>query len=77
MNANFHIGDEIRKELRIQERTITWLANRIGKDSGNLRRQLNSQHLKTDLLHDISVALELDFLQFYSLKSTLSMKVQN
>jgi len=66
MDANFHIGDEIKKELTDQCRTVTWLANRIGKESGNLRRQLNSQHLKTDLLHDISAALELDFLKLYS-----------
>ena len=76
MDANFHIGDEIRKELTAQSRTVTWLAIRIGKESGNLRRQLNSQHLKTDLLHDISSALKKDFLKFYSQQSTMYEKVQ-
>ena len=76
MDANFHIGDEIKKELRIKERTVTWLANKIGYESGNLRRHLNSQHLKTDLIHDISAALERDFLMFYSQQSTVIKKVQ-
>ena len=76
MDAKFHIGDEIRKELMVQERTVRWLANKIGCDSGNLRRQLNSQHLKTDLIYDISVALETDFLLFYSQQSIDGKKMQ-
>ena len=75
MDANFHIGDEIMKELRIQYRTVKWLADRIGKESGNLRRQLNSQHLKTDLLCDISAALGKDFLEFYSHQLAVGKKV--
>ena len=76
MDAIFHIGDEIMKELKVQCRTVTWLANKIEKESGNLRRQLNSQHLKTDLLHDISAALGKDFLKFYSKEPTPNEKVQ-
>ena len=76
MDTNFHIGDEILKELRIQDRTVTWLAVKIGRELGNLRRQLNSQHLKTDLLHDISAALKKDFLKFYSQQSPVDKKVQ-
>jgi len=76
MNTNFHIGDEIRKELMVQERTVRWLADKIGCDSGNLRRQLNSQHLKANLIRDISVALGRDFIMFYSQQSIESKKVQ-
>jgi hypothetical protein len=65
MDANFHIGDEIRKELEERQRSVAWLAHKIGKESGNLCRQLKAQHIKTDLLCDISAVLEVDFLKFY------------
>ena len=67
METKIHIGSEIRKELKKQERTITWLADKVENgDPSNLSKQLNSQHIRPKLLFDISVALKKDFFTFYS-----------
>jgi len=66
MKINLHIGDEIRKELNFQERSVAWLANRIGSDSSNLRKKLNSSHIQEEWLYKISIALKKDFFSLYS-----------
>ena len=71
-----HIGDEIRKELLKQERSVTWLANNIeDADPSNLRKQLNSQHIKADSLFEISVVLKKDFFAFYSQELSDKVKI--
>ena len=67
MEIKVHIGDEIRKELLLQERSVAWLAKQIEHgDPSNLSKQLNSKHIRPELLFDISVALQKDFFAFYS-----------
>ena len=67
MKANFNIGKEILKELSRQERSVTWFANKIDDcDPSNLRKQLALQHIRPELLYDISEALKKDFFSFYS-----------
>jgi len=60
------MGDEIRKELKIRDRPISWLAKRIDFDPSNLRKQLDSSYIQHKLLYIISVALEKDFFAIYS-----------
>jgi hypothetical protein len=36
--VGIHMGDEIRKELNHQSRSIAWLANEIEHDSSNLHK---------------------------------------
>ena len=66
MKINLHIGDEIRQELYFQERSVAWLANRIGADSSNLRKKLTASHIQEEWLYKISIALKKDFFSLYS-----------
>jgi hypothetical protein len=66
MEKNLHIGNEIRKELRKQDRSIAWLANKVDIDPSNLNQQLKSSNIRTKLLCDISLALKKDFFKFFS-----------
>ena len=67
MNIKVHIGNEIRKELLLQEHSVTWLANKVEHgDPSNLGKQLSSKHIKSELLFAISAALKKDFFAFYS-----------
>ena len=67
MDIKAHIGNEVRKELLLQERAVTWLANKVEEgDPSNLNKQLSSKHIKPKLLFEISVALKKDFFALYS-----------
>ena len=66
MQSNIHIGDEIRKLLNAQKRSINWLAEEIGYDRTNLSRKLNKQHLDAKLMIDISKGLNTDLFALYS-----------
>ena len=57
MERNLHIGDEIRKELLVQDRSIAWLARKLGCDASNLNQKLKSPKIKLDLLEKISAVL--------------------
>lgn len=61
-----NIGNEIRKELIIQNRTTAWLAENVDIDRSNLNKLLKKGHLKCDLLSDISIVLKKDFFKYYS-----------
>lgn len=67
MKKYIDIGNEIKKELRNQERTVTWLASKLEHgDQSNLNKQLNSSQIKTDLLLEISFVLKKDLFIHYS-----------
>jgi hypothetical protein len=61
-----HIGAEIRKELSKQERSVTWLSEKIEHDSSNLNKQLNAKYINYKWLYRISKVLNKDFFTLYS-----------
>ena len=62
-----HIGELILKSLKEKERNIAWLARKVNRNDANLGRLLkNSQHIHSELLLRISIALEEDFFAYYS-----------
>ena len=62
-----HIGELILKCLEEKERSIAWLARKVNCNDANLGRMLkNSQHIHSELLLRISIALEEDFFVYYS-----------
>ena len=61
-----HIGEEILKQLKIQQRSIAWLAKKVNCDRSNLRKQLFLQHINTELLYQISTVLDKDFFVSFS-----------
>jgi hypothetical protein len=66
MYRTLHIGNEILQQLKVQERSVAWLARKIYCDPSNLCKQLKGEHLHTELLYRISIALEKDFFSLYS-----------
>ena len=57
----------IKEKLGEQERSVVWLARRMDCPYDNLRKTLkNNRDIHTDLLFNISVAMEEDFFSCYS-----------
>lgn len=61
-----HIGNIIKEELDRQERTPTWLARKINCERTNVYYIFKQQSINTDMLMQISRALNVDFFRFYS-----------
>ena len=74
MNQSIHIGEEIKQELNIQDRSVAWLAKQISSDPSNLYKRLKHQDMHIGLLRRISVALNVDF--FEKLSHDLSEKLR-
>jgi len=67
MHEDIHIGKLIVEKLKEKERTVAWLARQVHCDDANLGRVLkNSQHIHSELLLRISIALDEDFFAHYS-----------
>ena len=56
-----HIGQLIKTELELQERTPAWLAKKINCDRTNIYRIFNRSSIDTELLSRISIALNRNF----------------
>ena len=65
-NTSIHIGEEIRKHLTDQNRSVSWLASQLGCDASALRKLLKNTYISTDLLYRISAKLGRDFFVCYS-----------
>lgn len=65
MNENeippLHIGNLIREQLRLQRRSVAWLATQIGCKRDNVYKLLRHYYITTDTLMRISLALDYDF----------------
>lgn len=77
MQQEFHIGEEVLKELKAQERSVAWLATKINRDRSNLNRQLKNPHLHCELLYRISTVLGIDLFAFYSHQLTVNRQGKN
>jgi hypothetical protein len=60
-----HIGDMIRQKLKDEERSVEWLAKKIGKDPSNFRKTLRKKSIDSELLGRISEILKCDFSDCY------------
>lgn len=57
----FHIGELIKKELKNQGRSITWLAKQLGYSRQNMYKLFERQWIYTDLLFKICDIMDYDF----------------
>ena len=62
----FHIGQLIKAELARQGRSITWLAAQVNCTRENMYKLFQRQWINTDLLFQISKALDYDFFKVCS-----------
>lgn len=60
-----HIGSLIEQELRKQERSVTWFANKLHCDRTNIYKIFKKQSIDTQLLEKISEVLQYNFFQHY------------
>jgi hypothetical protein len=65
-----HIDEIIARELARQERSVNWLARKLGKDASNFHKQLHNNFMDANLLWNIADALD------YDVFSALSTKFQ-
>ncbi len=63
---DFHIGKLIKAELMHQGRSITWLASQVDCSRENLYKVFRRKWIYTDLLFQISEALDYDFFKLCS-----------
>lgn len=60
-----HIGHIIEEELRRQERSVTWLADKISCERTNVYSIFKRDSIDTQLLVRISLALRHNFFVYY------------
>lgn len=60
------IGELIKEELMVQERTITWFARKLCIDRSNVYRLFQKNSVDTDLLMRISLVLKKDFFTIFA-----------
>lgn len=61
-----NIGQSIKDELRKQERTISWLAQKLNCHRSVVYRILSKNSIDTAMLKSISIILRHDFFKEYS-----------
>lgn len=62
MNGHeLHIGEMIRQELKLQRRSVAWLAEQLHCNRSNAYKILERKDMDTVLLRRISKALNCDF----------------
>lgn len=60
-----HIGKLIEKELRRQERSVSWFARKLYCDRSNVYDIFRRENIDADLLLRISMILNHNFFQYY------------
>ena len=60
-----HIGNLIKEELELQERSVTWFANKLCCERTNVYSIFKRESIDTDLLQRISKILHRNFFLYY------------
>jgi len=61
-----HIGKLIERELRRQERPVSWFARKLYCERTNIYDIFKRQSIDTDMLLRISAVLNHDFFRYYT-----------
>ncbi len=64
-DQEFHIGKLIQERLRSEERSISWLARKLGCDRSNIYHIFDREHLDSELLMKLSIVLDYNFFELY------------
>lgn len=65
-----NIGQEIAKELKRQERTVSWLARKLNCSRSGVYRILDRNSVDTRLLEEISLILRRNFFDEFSVETS-------
>jgi hypothetical protein len=66
MHENIDIGVLILQKLKENGQAVSWLADKVCSDRSNFYRILKRNHIDTQLLMNISDALNFNFFACYS-----------
>ena len=61
MHEDLNIGALILQKLKENGQAVSWLAEKVNSDRSNFYRILKRKHIDSQLLMDISQALNFDF----------------
>ena len=65
-HSNIHIGQLIREQLKADDRSVSWLARKIGCSRNHLYKVFRKSSLDGELLLRISLAMNFNFFQYYT-----------
>jgi hypothetical protein len=66
MSVKMIIGEQIKKELQRQERTVAWFARQLHCNRQNVYDIFKRNNIDTELLLRISLILNTNFFSFFS-----------
>jgi len=64
--SKIDIGTIIQEQMKNRKQKALWLAMQISCDRSNIYKLFNKRSINTDVLLNISLALDHDFFQLYS-----------
>ncbi|MBR4561944.1 MAG: hypothetical protein IKO23_08530 [Bacteroidales bacterium] len=73
-NGNIHIGHLIQAQLKADQRSASWLAREIGCSRNHLYKVFRKPSLDGELLLRISLAMNFNFFQYYTMAFLENMK---
>lgn len=73
---NIHIGHLIQTQLKVDQRSASWLAREIGCSRNHVYKIYNRPSLDADLILKISIALSFNFFQYYSAEVNAAIKAR-
>ena len=74
LQSNIHIGQLIREQLKADQRSASWLAREIGCSRNHLYKVFRKSSLDGELLLCISLAMNFNFFQYYTVEFLEGMK---
>jgi DNA-binding phage protein len=75
-HSNIHIGQLIREQLKADDRSVSWLARKIGCSRNHLYKVFRKPSLDGELLLSISLAMKFNFFQYYTTEFIEGMKAR-
>ena len=60
-----HIGNEIKRVMKEQGRSVSWLSRQLFCDRTNIYKMYNKSSLDTTLLLRVSIALNYNFFNYF------------
>ena len=74
MDSSLHIGKHIQAQLKIDQRSVSWLAKQIPCTRNHVYKLFKRPSLDADLLLRISIVMHFNFFQYYTAEFLQSQK---
>lgn len=65
-DREIHIGEIIRRRLKENERTVSWLARKLHCDRSNIYKIFEKKSIDIEQLQKISEIMDYNFFEIYS-----------